>query len=531
MAGGHIGRALRRLRGLLGAHGAEGPTDGDLLRRYVYARDEAAFEALLRRHGPMVLGVCRRLLSDGEDVDDAFQATFLILVRKAPSISDAERVGNWLYGVAYRVAVRARAQAARLRARQRPLNDVPSEEPQGDPVRDEVRALLDDEVSRLPARYREAVVCCYLQGRTQDEAARVLGWPRGTVATRLNRARRLLRNRLVRRGLPLSAGTLVGALRAASAEGALPAPLVGAALRAAGQGVAGSALPPAVVRLADGVLRQFLVARVKAVTAAVLALALVTGGGGLALRSARPAAAPEAEAPQGEAQPAQYYAWREQHAPPAGAAVAACAVGGLPGKEPAPCDPGARLTAIVLAADGKLLAAVSEDGTVCLCDPVTGQPCLSVRGATFQQGPSPGLTGAIEPSGKVNASALGSAAGPGAGGRSGPACKVVITFEVAGESGSVRVAAGCSSGRESGQELAEGRLARSVVPPGTRQTLIETRVWSPAAHTFVPTSKVVIHTLPPCPAAAAAPAPPPEPGARPEVKRAKKCPRCTSAVI
>src|SRR6516162_11782479 len=88
MAGGHIGRALRRLRGLLGAQCAEGPTDGDLLRRYVHARDEAAFEALLRRHGPMVLGVCRRVLSDGEDVDDAFQATFLILVRKAPSISD-----------------------------------------------------------------------------------------------------------------------------------------------------------------------------------------------------------------------------------------------------------------------------------------------------------------------------------------------------------------------------------------------------------------------------------------------------------
>src|SRR5262245_34296336 len=128
MAGGHIGRALQRIRGLLGAHRADGPTDGDLLRRYVHARDEAAFEALLRRHGPMVLGVCRRLLSGGPDVDDAFQATFLILVRKARSIGDAERVGNWLYGVAYRVAVRARAQAARQRARERALTDFPCEE-------------------------------------------------------------------------------------------------------------------------------------------------------------------------------------------------------------------------------------------------------------------------------------------------------------------------------------------------------------------------------------------------------------------
>jgi RNA polymerase sigma factor (sigma-70 family) len=528
MAGGHIGRALRRLRGLLGAHGAEGPTDGDLLRRYVYAHDEAAFEALLRRHGPMVLGVCRRLLSDGEDVDDAFQATFLILVRKAPSISDAERVGNWLYGVAYRVAVRARAQAARLRARQRPLNDVPSDEPQDDPIRDEIRALLDDEVSRLPARYREAVVCCYLQGRTQDEAARVLGWPRGTVATRLNRARRLLRNRLVRRGLPLSAGTLIGALRAGSAEGALPAPLVSAALRTAGQGLTGGALSPAVVGLADGVLRQFLVGRVKAVMAAVLALALVTGGGGLALRSARPAAAPDAEASQGEAQPAQYYAWREQFAPPAGSAVPACAVDELPCKNPAPRESAARPTAIVQASDGKLLAAVLEDGTVCICNPLTGRPFLSVKGATLHEGP--GLMGAIEPGEKGDAAVLGAAAGPAAGGGKGPACKVVITFEVDGQAGPVRVAAGCSFGRDPGQESAEGRLARSVVPAGTRQMRIETRVWLPATRTCVPTSRVVIHTLPQVPSTPAAPAPPSRAVAQPEAKRVKKCPRCPCAV-
>ncbi len=106
MGGGHIGSALRRLRGLLGADCAAGPTDGELLRRYVVASDEAAFEALLRRHGPMVLGVCRRLLTSDSDVDDAFQATFLILVRKARSIGNGERVGNWLYGVAYRVALR-----------------------------------------------------------------------------------------------------------------------------------------------------------------------------------------------------------------------------------------------------------------------------------------------------------------------------------------------------------------------------------------------------------------------------------------
>src|SRR5581483_2579881 len=130
---------------------------------------------------------------------------------------------------------------------------------------------------------------------------------------------------------------------------------------------------------------------------------------------------------------------------------------------------------------------------------------------------------------KVDASAL--AAGPGASGRSGRACKVVITFEVDGQAGPVRVAAGCSFRREPGQESAEGRLARSVVPAGTRQMLIETRVWLPATRTYVPTSRVVIHTLPQVPSAPAAPAPPSKAVAQPEAKRAKKCPRCPSAVI
>ncbi len=289
MASGHIGSVLRRLRALLGADCAAGPTDGELLRRYVTARDEAAFEALLRRHGPMVLGVCRRLLGTSQDVDDAFQATFLILIRKAPSIGDAERVANWLYGVAYRVAVRARAQAARQRARQRALADVAQPESTAGQVEEAVRVLLDEEVNRLPARYREAVVCCYLEGRTQEETARLLGWPKGTVATRLNRARELLRTRLTRRGLVLTGGTLAGLLTPGSSEGAVPPALVATTLRTAGQVVTGGVVPAAAGALARGVLREFLVGRAKAVAAGALAVALAVGGGALTLSREGPA--------------------------------------------------------------------------------------------------------------------------------------------------------------------------------------------------------------------------------------------------
>jgi RNA polymerase sigma factor (sigma-70 family) len=278
MAGGHIGNALRRLRGLLGAQCAGGPTDGDLLRRYVARGDEAAFEGLLRRHGPMVLGVCRRLLGTAQDVDDAFQATFLVLIRKAPSISDGERVGNWLYGVAYRVAVRARARAAKDRARQTPLSDVPDGSDAPDAVSREVLALLDEEVSRLPARYREAVVCCYLEGRTQEEAAHVLGWPKGTVSTRLNRARDLLRARLTRRGLTMTAGSVLLLLGRSTAEAALPPALSRAVMHTLGQALAHGPLPAGAAALADAVVGGTFAGSVRGAVAVALTLAVVTAG-------------------------------------------------------------------------------------------------------------------------------------------------------------------------------------------------------------------------------------------------------------
>ena len=165
--------------------------------------DETAFAALVSRHGPMVLGVCRRALRDEHDVEDAFQATFLVLVRRAGSIRDGERVGHWLHGVAHRVAVRARANAARRRLREQTGIKIDPALDQSPPL-DDVPAILDDELVRLPDSLRAPTVLCYLEGLTHDEAAQRLGWPVGTVRSRMSRARELLQRRLTRRGVSVS---------------------------------------------------------------------------------------------------------------------------------------------------------------------------------------------------------------------------------------------------------------------------------------------------------------------------------------
>src|SRR5205823_3540528 len=152
-------------------------------------RDEAAFAALVRRHGPMVLGVCRRVLRDAHDAEDAFQATFLLLARKAAALRQPDRLGPWLHGVAHRTALKAKAAGVRRRQRERPLDDLPAAGGGDDLLWRDLRPVLDDAIGRLPAKYRVPVVLCYLEGRTNAEAARALGCPTGTVATRLARAR------------------------------------------------------------------------------------------------------------------------------------------------------------------------------------------------------------------------------------------------------------------------------------------------------------------------------------------------------
>ena len=162
--------------------------DAELLRRFTSRRDQAAFALLVRRHGAMVLGVCRRILGNVHDADDAYQAAFLILVRKATTLNSRGAVGNWLYSVAYRVALRARANSAR-RCRQEKLA-MCSPRTSTDDDGGELRQVLDEELARLPEKYRAPIVLCYLEGKTNDEAARQLGWTKGTVSGRLARRER-----------------------------------------------------------------------------------------------------------------------------------------------------------------------------------------------------------------------------------------------------------------------------------------------------------------------------------------------------
>jgi RNA polymerase sigma factor (sigma-70 family) len=278
MADQRLGTLIRHLRRTVAPPGPVGPRDAQLLERFLRDRDEAAFELLLWRHGPMVLGTCRRLLRHAADVDDAFQATFLVLLRKGRSVSRGEALGAWLYRVAYRVALRARSAARRRAEHERPGLDAAEVPAPPAPPWDDLRPVLDEEVSRLPARERAAFVLCYLQGKTHAEAGRELGCPAGTVSWRLARARERLRRRLARRGVALSAAALAGLVSANATAAPVPAALVSTALRAALLG--GGAVSAQAVALTEGVLQAMLLTKVKGVAAVVLALAVVGGGGG-----------------------------------------------------------------------------------------------------------------------------------------------------------------------------------------------------------------------------------------------------------
>jgi RNA polymerase sigma factor (sigma-70 family) len=281
MATAPLQTVLHHLRRLVTPDGAGGLTDSQLVERFVAGRDEAAFEVLVWRHGAMVFDLCLRLLRHRQDAEDAFQATFLILSRKAGSIGKREAVGSWLYKVAYRVALGARAAAARRARLQRPLPDVPAPQ-ERDPLQCDLKETLDEEVNRLPDKYRAPFILCYLEGKTVDEAARQLGRPRGTVGTWLARGRERLRHRLVRRGVALTSLALTAALARNAGAACVPAQLVSGTVRAAaGSAAAAGVVSSQVAALTEGVLRAMFVSKVKLVLGLVLSAALVTGAGGL----------------------------------------------------------------------------------------------------------------------------------------------------------------------------------------------------------------------------------------------------------
>jgi RNA polymerase sigma factor (sigma-70 family) len=249
------------------------PDDARLLERFVADRDPLAFEVLVWRHGAMVLGVCRRLLHQRCDVEDAFQATFLTLVRKAASVRRGRSLAGWLYQVAYRIALRLRTTVRRSRLES--LAQEPASKPTDAPVDEDLRAVLDEEIHRLPENYRLAVVLCYLQGLTTAEAAARLGCPRGTFLSRLAWARRRLMERLTRRGVtPLAALAVLATTRTAPA-----AALVTTAVQAGLRYAAGGAVSSQVAALVNGVVQAMFVNKLKWAVALVMVMCL--GGTGL----------------------------------------------------------------------------------------------------------------------------------------------------------------------------------------------------------------------------------------------------------
>jgi RNA polymerase sigma factor (sigma-70 family) len=296
MATGNWTPVLRYIRQVRGSPAHVEVSDAQLLEHFTRQGDEAAFTALVERHGPMVLGVCRRVLRHAHDADDAFQATFLLLARKARSLSQPELLGRWLYGVAYRTALKARGVAVRRRLRQRPLEDVAAHDDDAI-TRLDLRPVLDDAIGRLPPRYRVPVILCYLEGLTNAQAARQIGCPVGTVATRLARARDRLRTRLTRRGLALSAGLVATGIAEALSPPRVSAALLNQCVRSAVAYAAGTAaggvISPRVIALTKGVLQGMFLHKLRIVLGVLLTLGAVGAGVGLFTHRDMAAAPPE----------------------------------------------------------------------------------------------------------------------------------------------------------------------------------------------------------------------------------------------
>jgi RNA polymerase sigma factor (sigma-70 family) len=394
MADAPLALVLRHLRRLTGPPGGPEPRDAQLLRQFTARRDEAAFQTLMERHGPMVLGVCQRLLRQSQDAEDVFQATFLLLAQKADSIRKQESVASWLHGVARRLALKARARQVRL----------PTHEPRDEPGREagpeveaawrELRTILDEEFRRLPAKYREALVLCYLEGKTHEEAARDLGRPLGTVKSLVARGRERLRLRLARRGLALSAGAFTVVAATASAAPAVPPPLAAATLAAAlliaADPAALRAVRAEVAVLLEGMGRSTIMTR-NVIVAVLSVVCLLGAGAGLITYQAVTARAP---ADKGE--------------PPAAANAP-----DQPAAEPLPAGARLRLgslhlrhhealSAVAFSPDGTILATAGGDHAVRLWDPRTGR---ELRALLAGEGHIAALR--FTPDGKLLAAVLG----------------------------------------------------------------------------------------------------------------------------
>jgi RNA polymerase sigma factor (sigma-70 family) len=285
------------LRRAIGAGAQASLPDEELLERFIARRDESAFAALLRRHGPMVWGVCQRLLAHRQDAEDAFQASFLVLACKAASIGRRKALANWLFGVARRAALNARSVRGRRTHRERLCGDLPEVAARAETTWDDTGAVLDEELARLPRKYRLPLLLCSLEGMTHAEAGASLGWPTGTVAGRLSRGRKLLRARLLRRGIAVPAAGLGFALSPGAASCAVPPQLIAVSIQSAlaltvkGK-LATTMVSPAVAALLRASLARMFIARLLTATVLITGLVMTLGSAGAGWYLARPRASP-----------------------------------------------------------------------------------------------------------------------------------------------------------------------------------------------------------------------------------------------
>lgn len=361
MATGQMNGVIQHLRRATILRDGAGLTDGQLLTDYITNQNEAALAALVQRHGPMVWGVCRRVLGNHQDAEDAFQATFLVFVRRSASIASRELLANWLYGVAHQTALKARATVAKRTVREKQVTVMPEPAVMERDLWNDLQPLLDQELSRLPDSYRAVIVLCDLEGKTRTEAARQLGCPEGTVASRLARARNMLAKRMARHGLAVSGGSLAAVFSGSAASAGVPTSVVSstihvATLRAANQAL--GAISGSVAVLTEGVLKTMLLKKIMATTMVVLALSIAAIiGSSLAIGQV-------AEKPAGNEKPM---------------------VEKKPLERPEVMDPelaSARLlTAVAYSRDGKWLAATRQDAkSVTLYDTSTWKKSRTLQG-------------------------------------------------------------------------------------------------------------------------------------------------------
>jgi RNA polymerase sigma factor (sigma-70 family) len=416
MAHARLANALRHLRTVASLQLRRGETDAALLAAFTASRDEAAFAALVQRHGRMVLGVCRHVLGHEQDAEDAYQATFLVLARKASTIRGRETLANWLYGIAFRTAMRAKRDAARRRLRKTQNRAAPADNPAWNAAWREVQAILDEEIHRLPSKYRAPFILCHLEGKTRVEAAGELRCQTGTISSRLARARQRLQARLARRGITLSAAlgatavsqsataampmglamaTVRGALEFGNNAGVMP-PQVGLGTTSAQVG--SQALSASAVALAEGMMQTAILS--KSLCAAFALVVLLVCGSAVGLF------AMWSPASQGEPVTQASIAPKDDKSREPSSTAERLPQGAIARLRPSPTSKAGWPFALSFTADGKGLVAGSWDGFVSVWEPGSKQLVKEWGGNS-----TPVRTVAISSDGATVAEASGKSSG------------------------------------------------------------------------------------------------------------------------